>query len=172
MNRDVVVGVAWAVGLVLVMAGVFTYEYVTYEGGPLEAVEMAETHTGTLTESSSDDYEPVLAGAGLARLEAHLTWSDDVGEADRFEVTILNAAGEQVARQGADSGVIDIVIDIQDVPESGSMPDAWDGEQTWTVTVRLLEAPGVTGAVAPLDEADGEQSYSLEIVQVHYRTAS
>ncbi len=172
MNRDVAVGIAWAVGLVAVMGGVFAYEYVTYEGGPLEAVETVETKMGTLNEGASKDHTVAVNGEDLGSILVSLTWNDDVGEADRFEVTVRNGAGEEVARQGADSGIIDVKIPITDAPETGSMPDAWEGQQTWTVTVKLLSAPGTPGAVAPLDEADGSQSYSLTITQVHHQPAS
>lgn len=172
MNRDVVVGIAWAVGLVLVMGGVFTYEYLTYDPGPLEPVETVETQKGTLDEGNSRDYTFAVVGENLGTIQVELTWTDDLGDADRFELTVLDGAGEEVARQGANSGVIEVMIPIEEAPASGSMPDAWEGELTWTVQVNLLSAPGAAGPVGPLDEADGSQSYSLTFTQIHYQVAA
>lgn len=185
MERETVVGIAWAVGLVMAMAGVFAYEYATFELGDYNVAETEEvllTETGSLQENADESFTVTVPGSDLVAVVARVTWTDDVGDPDTFEVTIRGPDGFDPWSDGSSSGnlavraevapaTFDNPVEAVDEADAVAQTDheaPYSGDMDWTITVRLQSAPGaeVVPGVPVGATADGSNSFTLEVVAI------
>lgn len=174
-NRDVLVGVAGAALLVAAMAGVFFYERAQFETYDVtwEQIEAgSETETGTLEEQASGSYTFTADADRLSSVVLTLSWTDETGDPDTFEVAVQGPNGTYSDTAEGDASPLEVEIPVQGEPgittaTGRSIADARDqlntsaawtnGTGGWSVTVTLTDAPG---GQLPIEE-DGSQDYEL-----------
>lgn len=179
--KDTVIGVVGAVILVAALTGVFYYEgssaeaptganeydlswaSLTTEGPGLEGdTDEGETTTETVTVEADN----------ITDVEVVLTWTDDTGSPDTFNLTVTSPSGETRSVTG-DSEEISVTFEgINEVPSEDTIAgDSRDdarsqaahqytatrGQGDWTVEVTCDEAGDVNpiGAGPPVEEDDG-----------------
>lgn len=184
-NRDTTIGVVGSLVLIAAMAGVFLYERGQFDDytitwGTAEGVLASDD--GTLSQGASQSFEAVVAHEGVARVRAVVTWTDDAGDPDTFEVVVRDPGGAEVDRQSGSSGEVMAEATVTEAPARTSVAarspedardqamaglDASAGQGTWTVEVLLVEAPGTTLPGANVEAAaDGSNDFDVEVVLV------
>lgn len=181
MERETVVGIAWAVGLLLAMGGVFAYEAATFEMDTYDVSwgleEASESGNGQLDEGASDDLEFQVSGQDLAGVLVRLSWGD--GD-DTFQVTLAGPGGVSKTADGV-GGSLEVRVPAGDAREGGEVEavdedhaisqfeagSPYDGTAAWTVTITLLDAPGQSVGGVELQE-DGSEAYDFTFVHQHY----
>lgn len=180
LNRDTAVGIVGAIVLVAAMAGVFFYErsqFSTYEIDWQTQEAGTESDDGSLDEGSSEEHLFTADAEGLSTVRVTLTWTDDVGQPDTFEVTVQGPDGTTSEPVEGASSPLEVEVPIHEAPESTtatgrSLEDArdqanasasWtDGTGDWTVTVTLVDAPGEQTPIGGQETtADGSQDYDI-----------
>lgn len=177
-NRDVVIGIAGAAILIAAMAGVFFYEraqFAEYDVSWNQVQAGSSSEDGTLNEGQDRSYTFTADADRLSSITLTLSWTDDVGAGDTFEVVVQGPDGTYTASQEASSSPLEVSIPIREAPETTttvarSLEDAreqlnetegWtNGTGDWSATVTLVDAPGEQLAgqeTAP----DGDQDYEL-----------
>jgi hypothetical protein len=184
VDREAWVGVAWATGFLVLMVSVFAYEYAKFDDGSFRLretqLDLAD-HDGQLATGSADHHVVVLEGTTLIAVEATLTWTDDVGSNDVFELEVEGHAEPYRTARSGSSGSISLRVEVAVAVEgthagadehaaraAAHFEPGWRGEREWTVTIRLAEAPGAQAAPGvPVElTPDGANAYHLDIVAV------
>jgi hypothetical protein len=150
-----------------VMAGVFTYEVLTFE---LESFDVTWAESAdpigaggqTLQPGEQASYEFTLHGMNLSKIVAAVTWTDGVGNNDAYTVTITytDADGDTLPIQGTGDAGSTASGYAFEMPEIGQVqginqkdarvglaPMPFNGETIMTITARLDVAPGTTGTI-------------------------
>lgn len=180
LNRDTAVGIVGAIVLVAAMAGVFFYErsqFSSYEVAWQAQEAGTASDDGSLDEGASQDHTFTADGEGLSTVRVTLTWTDDVGQPDTFEVTVQGPNGTYSDSDDGASSPLEVEVPIHEAPDTTtatgrSLEDArdqanasatWtDGTGDWTVTVTLVDAPGEQTPVGGQEtDPDGSQEYEL-----------
>lgn len=179
-NRDTAVGLAGAAVLIAAMAGVFFYERAQF-GTYAVAWEQTEAGSvlegGTLEEQASQSYTFTADADRLSRIVLTLSWTDDVGDEDTFEVAYEGPNGTYADTMEATSSPLVIEVPIHEAPGTSTVTargaeDAraqlntsasWtNGTGDWTVTVTLVDAPGEQAPIGGQEtDPDGSQDYEL-----------
>lgn len=163
MKRDTVIGIVGTVLLVAAMVGVFRFEAAQGGGSSWTVTwETAEIEgpgdSGTTAAGVTTPVELELLVPNVTRIEFVLTWTDDVGAADAFELRVTSPAGEN-ATAASETGRLSLVVDeLAPVPgemrllaatqaeaEARTARDATTraADGTWGVAVYLERARGV-----------------------------
>lgn len=169
--------------LVAAMSGVFFYErsqFSTYEVDWQSQQAGTTTEGGSLDEGASQDHTVTIDAERLSTVRVRLTWSDDVGEPDTFELAVNGPNGTYSGGDASASSPLEVEVPIHEDPgtttASGrSLEDAhgqanatasWtDGTGAWTVTVTLANAPGEQAPVADAETTeDGSQDYQVTVI--------
>ncbi len=180
MKREDLGWLALALLLATIILGSLALETVRMEDYPVNWVA-EESYTDTISETLAEgEATSTLAQAnatGLRAFRAELTWTDDVGSADRFRLTIVAPDGTEVGQREGQSGRITLEVPIQPPPEidevsardaeeaelfARSYLDPEAGQGNWTVLVELLEAPGENTAGMET-EPDGSNAFELQV---------
>lgn len=162
--KDTIIGIVGAVILVAALVGVFYLEgsqggaaggtpnEVSWTDRSLDGPELSgETEEG----SSTNDTLPVPHG-NLTTFDVVLTWTDDIGDPDRFRLTVTSPDGALVKEAEGESGRLNVTFpDVNTVPpETTVYGDSEDdarskvaqqhtrtrGMGNWTVTIELVDA--------------------------------
>lgn len=185
MDRDTANGIVVAGLIVAAMVGVFWYESTQFGEfavtWTVSEMQIAE-RSASLAAGQSADIEAVASGGAISAVRVTLSWSDDIGAADRFRLAVQGPAGFEGASREGDAGPLTITVPVRDVPETMTVParsagDAEDiaarqhasdaGEGTWRATVTLLSAPGTTtGGVET--QPDGNNGYTVSVTLVTF----
>lgn len=156
MSRDRVVSVVGATILVLALAGVVRFELGQREGYDVAFPVRAQAlpgASGALQEGASAPAPLTLALPNVTRLELVLTWADDVGAPDTFQLTLTSPEGVARTAQG-DAGRLALAFEgIAVAPpplvltgSEASVRERLDGyasragEGAWVALVALLDA--------------------------------
>jgi hypothetical protein len=189
MKRDLVIGIVGAAILVAAMVGVFRYEAAragsaydvewttTTLDGPVQAGETAEGQRSEVTLAISE--------ANLTALTFVLTWTDDVGAGDEFQLTVVDPAGEVSQSARSTTGEIALTFEgLATAPPASrvvatSESDAraqlarqhtiTTGTGTWSVIVELLNADETSTVVGNVPvPPDTGNAWTLQARQVVY----
>lgn len=190
VSRDTLTGILGAAVLVAAMGGVFLFErgqFQTYD--VTWAMEEAGSRDvdGTTLQEGDDRTHTVNLAEGdllderaLARVQATVTWSDTVGDADTFAVSIEGPDAPSAGPERGDGGSVSVQTDVGEAPgvtqvaarsaddaidQAAASLDTGQGLGDWTVQVTLEDAPGEPddGVPVTMEEADGSQAYSLTV---------
>lgn len=175
VNRDVLIGIAGAAILIATMTGVFFYErarFTEYDVTWHQVQAGSETETGSLDAQTSESYTFTADADRLSSVTLTLSWTDDAGEPDTFEVALQGPNGTYSDTADGASPPLTVEVPIHGDPgirtaTGRSLEDARDqlntstswtnGTGDWSVTVTLVDAPG---GQLPTEE-DGSQDYEL-----------
>lgn len=102
--RDRVVGIVGTVVLVVALVGVVRFE-LSQRGGGFDVefrtvAAPAGDRDGSLAEGATERLAFEVARANVTRMEWILTWGDDVGTPDRFNLTVTSPRGETRSVEG------------------------------------------------------------------------
>jgi len=95
---------------------------------------------GTTSEGMTTTVPVNVNGSLTLNLTFQLTWSDDYGNNDVFEVTISNSSGE-LAKGTGDQGSVILSVNIEGREESGAVQGDLRGD--YDVTIRAASCPGM-----------------------------
>lgn len=177
--------------LIAAMVGLFFYERAQFGEYPIEW-QVTEAGTvsdaGELEAGGEDSFTYTVLVDDLHRTRARLSWTDDVGEPDRFKLELRGPDGEIVASQEADTGSIELTVEVNPLPEVASAPgrDPGDAEAQaqalygtssgtgdWTVVVTLLSAPGTMLPGSGVEaQPDGSNGFDLTFAYDIYEAAA
>lgn len=182
MDRRVLVG---AVGVVLLAALVAVLAFTGSEADgrslaydvewPVEPGP-ATTRSGQLEEGRNDSYTFELDRPNVTEVRLQLTWEDDGGQPDRFQLRAAPPNGTAVTNASRNE-TINLTFELQQPPELATVEAenrsqaqqqvaqqaTRAGAGVWEVEVTLEDAPGrrpVPGADLET-EPDGSNSYEL-----------
>lgn len=177
-NREAIVGAVGTAVLVAAMVGLFFYERAQFEAYEVSWTQREAddgTRSGTLEAGASESYTFTASEQRLAGVSAALTWSDDAGAPDTFELAIQGPNGTYQQTAEGDASPLEIEIPVKETPETTKMTArslegarqqvnasaSWtNGTGEWSMTVTLVSAPGDQIAGQEAME-DGSQSYEL-----------
>ena len=164
MDRQAKVGIAGAALLLVALILVLTVESQGVDDPVLSypvtwpvSEAGATTQEGRLTEGESTTIGIDLPTFNVTTVEVVLTWSDDVGEPDAFNLTVVGPTGELTATAASDTGEARVRFDVAEPPsvsEVRGLSPANAGARlaaeettaaaigTWQVTIELSSAPG------------------------------
>lgn len=189
-----VVGIVGGAVLLVGMIGVFLYEA---QNAPTPNLTFPVRwsvddgsqvqRNGELEEDEEQDFSFDLPRPNATRVQIQLTWEDDVGQPDRFNLTITNPATQQTETFSSDNGTISVTYPLNPVPEVANVTAAEAsqarqmiadehtgqlGQATWPATVTLVSAPGqrpVPQAGSIETQPDGENSFRISFSFEIYR---
>lgn len=180
MNRDTWTGILAAAALVAAMVGVFFYEQARFEDEQgqeytidwqmVEAEATSVDGTALNAAGSRDHMFPVTAN-GVAHVRSELAWSDAVGANDEFKIELKGAPpGFTVDPKEGTTSPLSLEIPVNAEPtttrvrgqteeeaRANAGADLAAGQGNWTITVRLVSAPG--GQLPT--QTDGSNAYTL-----------
>ena len=182
-NKETLTGLLGAVVLVAAMIGVFFYERgqfheydVTWQQAPSETAQQAQG--ATLSTGEAADHTFTLQAPSLATVEVTVTWTDDGGDPDTFQVLVEGPDGRSGNAQGS-QGELVVEVPVAETPTATSAVGrneeaaremllsqvaTGQGQGTWTVTVTLEAAPGATTPVGGAEtQADGANDYEVTL---------
>ncbi len=194
MERQVLVGIIAGVVLLGGLVGVFMYEArnapepsLTYpvrwsvdDGGQVQRSERLE-------EGQEADFSFNVSQPNATQVRVRLTWQDDVGQPDRFNLTVTNPATQRTETLSSTNGTISVSYPLTPVPGTANVTasdaDAARqavasehtshlGQTTWPVTVTLVSAPGqrpVPQAGSIETQPDGANRFQLTFSYEVYR---
>lgn len=181
MKRDTIIGIVGTLLLVSAMVGIFRFEAAQGGGSSWtvtwETAEVAgPREEGTTAAGVTTPLELAFAQPNVTRNEFLLTWTDDVGSPDAFELRVTNPAGENWTG-ASDTGRIRVLIeDLAPMPgemrilapseaeaEARTARDATTraADGVWGVTVYLPRARGVEAPGGVEVQPDGGNAWEL-----------
>lgn len=172
----------WLGGLLGALGALFVYELVTFEVGTYEVTwqeeETSVTGQADLAEGSEATFQFPAAGIRGTAIHFDLVWQDPDGEPDTFLLEVAGPTAAYEHRVEDASGEVTVRFDLgerlpsQRVEGLGeanairraSQPADWEGHDgNWTVTVRLVAAPGQQLPVLGVEPVtDGANDFRLE----------
>lgn len=179
--KDTIIGIVGAVILVAALTGVFYYEGSSAEGadGANEYDLTWDTRTtdgpgvdGETQEEETTTETLTVEAANITEATFTLTWTDDTGSADTFNVTVTSPAGETESASG-DSEELSVTFEnINTVPPDGTVSGdseedarsqaadqytATRGQGDWTVEITCENAGDANpvGTGPAIEEDDG-----------------
>lgn len=183
-----VIGIIGGLALVAGLVVVFAYEASTTPEATLVypvtwSVQEAgaSERTAELEEDEAAAFQFNVSARNLTTVRILLAWEDDVGQPDRFNLTVVDPFTGQTRTRSATNGSIPLVYTLSSVPDVGNLsaPDRGRAQErlnqdharqagtgSWQVTVRLEDAPGqrpVPAAEELETQPDGANSFSLSI---------
>lgn len=189
-----VVGIVGGAVLLAGMIGVFIYEA---QNAPATSLTFPVRWTvddasqvqrnGQLDEGQERDLRFNLSRSNATSAQIRLTWEDDVGQPDRFNLTITNPATQQTETFSSTNGTISVTYPLNPVPEVANVTaeDASQarqrlaeehtgrlGQAIWPATVTLVDAPGqrpVPQAGSIETQPDGQNSFQISFSYEAYR---
>lgn len=182
MKKDLVIGIVGTVILVTAMIGVFRYEASRGGGSSFEVTWSEATRDGPgaqgATQAGVTTPEEIDVNAtNVTGIEWVLTWTDDVGNPDEFNLTVTSPSGENRSIQGTNGrlsvvfegiapmpGEMRILAASQAEAEGRIARDATTrgAEGTWGVAIRLVRAPGVVSPTSGVEvPPDGQNAWTL-----------
>lgn len=194
MERQVVVGIVGGVVLLAGMVGVFVYEasnapepsltfpvrWSVDDGGQVQ-------RSDRLQEGEEAEYSFNVTQPNATQVRVRLTWQDDVGQPDRFNLTVTNPATQRTETLSSTNGTISVTYPLNPVPAIGNVTASGSqaaqravaddhtshlGQTAWPVTVTLASAPGqrpVPQAGSIETQPDGANRFQLTFSYEVYR---
>lgn len=178
MKRDLVIGIVGATILVAAMVGVFRYEASQVSGTAWDVAWRDANVAGTVVNGITQEGEttPVsmeVTHTNVTMATFTLTWVDDIGDPDEFELTVTSPTGEKKTAPSSTSGRIELAFtDLVTEPSPMRIfaNDRLEAEQRvarehtstaamgeWIVEVRLVNAGGVTaGGITVIPDENNE----------------
>lgn len=181
MKKDLAIGIVGTIILVAAMIGVFRYEASRGGGSSFEITwedaSVPGPDTAGATQAGGTAAEELeVATLNVTSIEWTLTWTDDVGNPDEFNLTVASPTGENRSVQGT-SGKLTVVFEglaqrpgemrllaaSKDEAESRIARDATTDAAvgTWSVFVKLVRAPGVVSQGGVELPPDGQNAWAL-----------
>ncbi|MDX1611499.1 MAG: hypothetical protein R3185_03955 [Candidatus Thermoplasmatota archaeon] len=194
MSRSPWVVAAVAGVLVLGLVGVLVYEAgrtpdpsltfpVTWSTSPAGGQE----RQGDLEEEENETFTFQLGSPNVTSVQVALTWTDDSGDPDRFNLSVVGPDGIEPVRRNGSNGSVVLRIPVAPVPTveqaQGPSRDRVEaslarshassaGVGGWQVTVGLEDAPGQRPVPQAQDletQPDGSNSFVLTFSYTVYR---
>ncbi len=193
MDRDALVGIAVAGGILVLVAAVFLYgtqiapdPYTDYEIAWARDQTAPASRSGELNAGGTQGFEFDVAGPNLTRVLVTLEWDDGIGpNNDIMTFVVADPSGGSHPATVDATGHIALAINVASVPDADTVRALTQGEAReiaeeeytnatgsgkWTVTVELREAPGVQSAVGNVEtQADGVQAFNVTFTYQTYR---
>lgn len=181
--------ILWAVAIAVTVAGAVGFE-VTGQALTAYPVEWEQTTTelvatdSDLEEGEAFSEQVVVRLSNATGIRATVEWTDDVGEPDRFRVTLMTPNGSRMVREEGVESPLATEISIGEMPQRETIEaSSYEAAQrqalrehasrtdgTWTVVVELVDAPGSNPAPGmPEVEEDGSNRFSLRVEGRTYR---
>lgn len=181
VTKDTIIGVVGAVILVAALTGVFYYEGSSAEGAgggsQWDVTWATETEEGPSADGSTDEDETTeetlaVSATNMTDATFTLTWTDDQGSPDTFNLTVTSPTGETRSAEG-DSEEISVTFEgVNEVPEEATVPGDSEseareqaasqytskrGQGDWTVEIACVNAGDTdpVGAGEPIEEDTG-----------------
>ncbi len=189
-----VVGIVGGAVLLAGMIGVFVYEA---QNAPAPSLTFPVRwsvddgsqvqRNGELEEGQEQDFGFNLSRPNATSVQIRLTWQDDVGQPDRFNLTITNPATQQTETFSSTNETISVTYPLNPVPEVANVTatDASQarqmlteehtsrlGQAIWPATVTLVSAPGqrpIPQAGSIETQPDGQNSFQISFSYDAYR---
>lgn len=192
MKKDMVVGIVGTVILVAAMVGVFRYE-AARGGGQSWQVTWAEATApgpeadGSTNAGATTPVELNVTTPNVTAIRFTLTWTDDAGNPDTFNLTIGGPDGRNWSAEGS-SGEITVTVEgLAPMPAPMSILAASQAEAearvardatthaaegVWGASVMLVSAPGVPAPAGGVEVVpDGRNAWTLTATLVTYEPA-
>lgn len=194
MRTDAVVGAVGGIVLVIALGAVLLHESGTAPEASLtfpvswRVEEGGSTaRDGELDEGEVGEFEFELASPNVTRVRVTLSWQDENGDPDRFNLTVRGPSGASFGTATSDSGTAALNFDVQVPPgvqevRAGSPGEAaarlaqretsTRGLGTWTMVVELVSAPGVRPVPGVPDlvvQPDGTNDFTVAFSHDVYR---
>ena len=190
VKKDMVVGIVGTVILVAAMVGVFNYE--AGRGGGQswrvswsEAEEAGPQAEGTAQAGGTAIEDLNVTAANVTRATFTLTWTDDVGAPDTFNLTISAPDGTMRWAEGS-NGEVEVVFEglapmpgemtflaaTQEEAEARAARDAttFNAVGVWGASVLLASAPGTVSPGGGIElPPDGANAWTLTVTLTTYR---
>lgn len=186
MNADLRRGLLGVALLTLATAAIAGFEATRFEAREVAwtfATLEAGRAEGALGQGDSTDVDiDVTNVANVRSVTAILSWTDEIGDADAFELRVAGPQGQNATSEPDASGEIRLVVPVAEPPAQLVAPNAVSAQHlaalmvdpergvgTWTITIGLPTAPGAPAPVGPVEmQADGENAYELRLVVETY----
>lgn len=188
MKRDLVIGIVGAAILLAAMVGVFRYE-AARAGDAFDVAWTTETSAGPSTsgqtaEGAESQVTLSVNQTNLTSLTFFLNWTDDIGDPDEFELTVIDPDGVSQTVTGSTGSLAVTFSNLSATPPPTRTlgQDEADararlaqantgtaGIGTWSFVVRLVDAgdQSVPAAGVPITEDTGN-AWTLETRQESY----
>lgn len=190
MERETKVGLRWVAAVSVAIVLAFVIEAAASQLSPFAVRWPIEEQGSFLAQGSvavgeSFVYPLDVSVLNVTAIRAALEWTDDVGAADRFEVSFRGPRGQEGEPTAGDTGSLVAAMPVAQTPRAEDLRASderalrrgaamsyasSDALGLWVVDVRLVEAPGlgVPGAPAEL-QPDGQNAFSLRVTLDVYR---
>lgn len=189
VQRDSWLGTVGVALLVLALVGVFIYESSPSAGSAFRVTFPVATLAGPSAAAHGLEGETSVAPftvmtGNLTRVDIVLSWTDDVGEPDTFQLAATSPSGETKEVEGSAGRLALAFSDLASVPIdthvlAASKPDAQArvaqsasstaGTGAWLVTVKLVRAPGLAPAGGVELQKDGANDWVISSALTMYR---
>lgn len=188
MEKETQVGIAVAVGLLVLFSGTFVYASDYYRANSYDVTwrtvqEDGPSDSGTTQAGSPTERTYTVERTNLVEVAFTLTWTDDEPdtEADRF-ILDVDPPGDRTSNSAnEDDGAIEVTVGYPDPPpvepQFGDRDDVrarlleehsrTNGTGTWTVTITVQPGGDMVGDVTGMPSDTGN-SWSLASVLTYY----
>lgn len=188
MEKETQVGIAVAVGLLVLFSGTFVYASDYYRGNSYDVTwrtvqEDGPSDSGTTEADSPTERTYTIERTNLLDVTFTLTWTDDEPdtEPDRFTLDVDPPGDRPSNSVTRDTGDIEVTVDYPDPPavesQFGDRDDVRarvleehsreEGTGPWTVTITVEPRGDMVGDVTGMPTDTGN-SWSLASVLTYY----
>ena len=134
------------------------------DGEPVETQRTVLDMDGTTLEGASTTVPLSVNGSQTLNLTIQLTWSDDFGNNDVFEVSISGSSGE-LAKGTGDQGNAEISVNATGGADG---KDQGDLRGDYNITIKAVSCPGMFES-NPFD-LDGGNDWTLKVTAIMLET--